>query len=37
VFGLGSLGQPHVIHKFYMLRDPRRLKWYPLLMTRRCC
>jgi Na+/proline symporter len=33
VFGMGSLGQPHVIHKFYMLRDPRRLKWYPLLMT----
>jgi Na+/proline symporter len=33
VFGLGSLGQPHVIHKFYMLKDPRKLKWYPLLMT----
>lgn len=33
VFGLGSLGQPHVVHKFYMLRDPRRLKWYPLLVT----
>ncbi len=33
VFGFGSLGQPHVIHKFYMLRDPRRLKWYPLLVT----
>ncbi len=33
VFGVGSLGQPHVIHKFYMLRDPRQLKWYPLLMT----
>ena len=33
VFGLGSLGQPQVVHKFYMLRDPRRLKWYPLLMT----
>ena len=33
VFGLGSVGQPHVIHKFYMLRDPQRLKWYPLLMT----
>jgi Na+/proline symporter len=33
VFGLGSLGQPHVIHKFYMLRDPQRLKWYPLLVT----
>lgn len=33
VFGVGSMGQPHVIHKFYMLRDPRRLKWYPLLVT----
>jgi Na+/proline symporter len=33
VFGIGSLGQPHVVHKFYMLKDPRRLKWYPLLMT----
>lgn len=33
VFGIGSLGQPHVVHKFYMLKDPRRLKWYPMLMT----
>jgi Na+/proline symporter len=33
VFGLGSLGQPHVIHKFFMLRDPRRLRWYPLVTT----
>lgn len=33
VFGLGAVGQPHVIHKFYMLKDPRRLKWYPLLLT----
>lgn len=33
VFALGALGQPHVIHKFYMLRDPQRLKWYPLLMS----
>jgi Na+/proline symporter len=33
VFGLGALGQPHVVHKFYMLRDPLRLKWYPVLMT----
>ena len=33
VFGIGSLGQPQVVHKFYMLRDPRRLKYYPLLMT----
>lgn len=33
VFGFGSLGQPHVVHKFYMLKDPRRLKWYPLILT----
>jgi SSS family transporter len=33
VFGLGTLGQPQVLHKFYMLRDPRQLRWYPLLMT----
>jgi Na+/proline symporter len=33
VFGMGSLGQPHVIHKYYMLKDPRQLKWFPLLMT----
>lgn len=33
VFGLGSLGQPQVLHKFYMLKDPRRLKWYPMLVT----
>ncbi|HEX4936496.1 MAG TPA: hypothetical protein VFV33_25120, partial [Gemmatimonadaceae bacterium] len=32
VFGIGSLGQPHVVHKFYMLRDPRKLKWYPMIM-----
>ena len=33
VFGLGALGQPHVLHKFYMIRDPRRLKWYPVVVT----
>lgn len=33
VFGVGSLGQPQVLHKFYMLDDPRRLKWYPVLVT----
>jgi Na+/proline symporter len=33
VFGIGALGQPHVVHKFFMLRDPLRLKYYPLLMT----
>jgi Na+/proline symporter len=33
LFAVGSLGQPHVIHKFIMLRDPRTLRWYPLAMT----
>ena len=33
VFGIGSLGQPHVVNKFYMLRDPRKLKWYPMIMS----
>ena len=33
VFGVGVLGQPHVLHKFYMLKDPLRLRWYPLMMT----
>lgn len=33
VFAVGSLGQPHIAHKYYMIRDVRRLRWYPLLMT----
>lgn len=33
VFAVGSLGQPHIAHKYFMLREARRLKWYPLLMT----
>jgi SSS family transporter len=33
VFGIGALAQPHVVHKFYMLKDPLRLKWYPLLSS----
>ena len=33
VFGLGLLGQPHVIHKFYMLKDPQMLKWFPILLS----
>lgn len=32
VFGLGVLGQPHMLHKFYMLRDPRRLRYMPLVL-----
>ncbi len=33
VFAVGSLGQPHIAHKYYMLKDVRRLRWYPVLMT----
>lgn len=33
VFSLGVLGQPHVMHKFFMIKDPKQLKWYPLLVT----
>ena len=33
VFAVGSLGQPNIAHKYYMLRDVRRLRWYPVLMT----
>jgi Na+/proline symporter len=32
VFGVGCLGQPHMLHKFYMLDDPRKLKWLPLVI-----
>lgn len=32
VFGVGVLGQPHMLHKFYMLRDPRALRWMPLAL-----
>lgn len=32
VFAIGNLGQPHVLHKFYMLDDPRKLKWIPLVV-----
>jgi Na+/proline symporter len=33
VFGMGALGQPQAVHKYYMLKDPVQLKWYPLLKT----
>jgi Na+/proline symporter len=33
VFSVGSLGQPAQLHKYYMLRDPLQLRWYPLLKT----
>lgn len=33
VFSIGTLGQPHMLHKFYMLKDPRQLKWLPLVIA----
>jgi len=33
LFSIGVVGQPHVMHKFFMIRDPRHLKWYPMLVT----
>lgn len=33
VFSMGALGQPQGIHRYYMLKDPLQLKWYPLLKT----
>jgi Na+/proline symporter len=32
VFSVGTLGQPHMLHKFFMLDDPRKLKWMPLII-----
>jgi SSS family transporter len=32
VFGIGTLGQPHMLHKFYMLDDPKKLKWMPAVV-----
>jgi Na+/proline symporter len=37
VFSVGVLGQPHVLHKFYMLRDPRAFRWYPLVSAAALC
>jgi Na+/proline symporter len=33
VFGVGVLGQPHLLHKFYMLDDPHKLRWLPLVLA----
>ena len=33
VFGVGVLGQPHMLHKFFMLDDPRKLRWLPLVIA----
>lgn len=32
VFGVGVLGQPHMLHKFFMVRDPRQLRWVPFTL-----
>lgn len=32
VFGVGVLGQPHMVHKFLMLRDLRALRSLPLVL-----
>ncbi len=32
VFGVGVLGQPHMLHKFLMLRDPKALRQMPLVI-----
>jgi len=33
LFALGSLGQPHVVHKFMMVRDLRLLKHFPWILA----
>jgi len=32
VFCVGVLGQPQMLHKFFMLRDPAKLRWMPLVL-----
>jgi len=33
VFSVGVLGQPQMLHKFYMLDDPRKLRWMPAVIA----
>lgn len=33
VFAVGSLGQPHVVHKFMMVRDVAILRFFPLTLA----
>lgn len=33
VFGVGSLAQPHIAHKYLMARDAEQFRWYPMVMT----
>jgi len=32
LFGIGVLGQPHMVHKFLMLDDARHLRWMPVVV-----
>ena len=32
VFGVGILGQPHMLHKFFMIDDPRKLRYIPMVV-----
>ncbi|MCP3979776.1 MAG: hypothetical protein GY716_10680 [bacterium] len=32
VFGVGVLGQPQMLHKFFMIADARKLRWLPLVL-----
>ena len=32
VFTIGVLGQPHTLHKFLMLKDPRKLRFLPAVL-----
>lgn len=32
IFAIGNLGQPHMLHKFYMLDDPLKLRFMPLVV-----
>ena len=32
VFGVGVLGQPQMLHKFFMIKDAAKLRWMPLVL-----
>lgn len=32
LFGVGVLGQPHMLHKFFMIDDPRKLRFMPWVL-----
>ena len=33
VFGVGSLAQPHIAHKYLMARNVGQFRWFPMVMT----